>query len=87
MLERALEINEQHYGKEHYEVARTLTNLAIAHGVLGDLATKEMLEQALKINEQHYRKEHYSVAITLTNLANAHGALGNPTTQKEMLES
>ena len=49
MLERALEINEQHYGKEHYEVARTLTNLAIAHGVLGDLATKEMLEQALKI--------------------------------------
>ena len=32
LLERALRILEQHYGKEHPEVAKTLANLGNAHG-------------------------------------------------------
>ncbi len=36
LLERALVINERHYGLEHPNVAITLTNLGNAHGSLGD---------------------------------------------------
>ena len=50
MLERALEINEQHYGKEHYEVARSLMNLSNAHGDLGNpVMKKEMPERHCQI--------------------------------------
>ena len=34
--ERALAIEEKHYGPEHVTVARTLTNLGTAYGDLGD---------------------------------------------------
>ena len=87
MLQRALKIQETHYGEDHYQVAITLANLAIAHGALGDPTTKkEMLQRALKIKETHYGEDHYEVAITLTNLANAHGDLGDPRTKKELLQ-
>ena len=52
LLERALKIKEQHYGKEHPSVAVTLTNLASAHGSLGEYSQqKDLLERALKIKE------------------------------------
>ena len=35
LLEAALKIEEAHYGKEHFEVAITLNNLAMAYGELG----------------------------------------------------
>ena len=31
LLERALEMKEKHFGREHFEVAITLYNLALAH--------------------------------------------------------
>ena len=36
LLEAALKILEAHYGKEHFEVAIALNNLALAVGKLGD---------------------------------------------------
>ena len=50
VLERVLRIQERHHGPDHFQVAVTLTNLAIAHGDLGDHKTmKEVLERALRI--------------------------------------
>jgi len=35
-----LKIKEEHYGKDHPEVANTLMNLGIAYGDLGDTKKK-----------------------------------------------
>jgi len=65
-----LQIKEAHYGKDHYEVAFTLTNLGNAYGDLWQpVEQKELLERALRIDEAHYGKDHYEVAITEYNLA------------------
>ena len=76
-LERALEIEEHHYGPDHPEVAITLTNLGVANNNLGNY-TKAMdyLERALKINEQFYGPDHLKTAITLSNLADSNKNLG-----------
>ena len=67
--ERALVINERHYGPEHPEVAKTLGNLGNAYGDLGDTARqKALLERALVILERHYGPEHPDVAKTLSKL-------------------
>jgi len=77
LLERALKIQEQHYGKDHWYVTGTLNNLANAHGALGDAQEqRKLLERALKINEQHYGKDHWQVAIVLAGLGLAHRDLG-----------
>ena len=74
LLERALAIEERHYGPEHPQVATTLANLGNAYGALGDTARKKaLLERALAIQERHYGPEHPEVAITLGNLGNAYG--------------
>eukprot|EP00971_Amphidinium_carterae_P203829 4045261-Amphidinium_carterae.1 len=58
-LERALRILESHYGPEHPDVAKTLTNLGTAYGSLGDAFKKrDFLERALRIQESHYGPEH-----------------------------
>ncbi len=85
--ERALRIDEAHYGQDHWQVASTLVNLANAFGALGDAQTKKtLLERALAIKEEHYGKDHWQVASTLVNLANAFGALGDAQTKKTLLE-
>ena len=68
-------------------MAKTLTNLGIAYGALGDTARKKaLLERALVIQERHYGPEHPQVAITLTNLGIAYGDLGDTARKKELLE-
>ena len=53
LLERALAIQEKHYGPDHFEVAITLVNLGNAYGDLGDpQKQKELLERALPIFER-----------------------------------
>ena len=65
VLERALKIKEQHYGQEHFEVVKTLTNLGSTYRELKDYEkARDVLEQALKIKEQHYGQDHYEVATT-----------------------
>jgi tetratricopeptide (TPR) repeat protein len=59
LLERALTIDERHYGPDHPEVAPTLTNLGSAYGSLGDAQkSRELLERALTIKERHYGLYH-----------------------------
>jgi tetratricopeptide (TPR) repeat protein len=54
LLERALIIQEQHYGKEHPEVAITVYHLSLAHASLGNLCrAKQLVERAFKIFVQH----------------------------------
>ncbi len=79
LYERALKIEEAHYGKEHPNVAIILGNLGNAYGALGDAKQqKELLERALKIQEAHYGKEHSQVAVTLCGLAEAYTILKQP---------
>eukprot|EP00971_Amphidinium_carterae_P119949 2375941-Amphidinium_carterae.1 len=58
-LERALQIQDPHYGPDHPEVAKTLVNLGNAYGALGDTSKKrDYLERALHIQERHYGPDH-----------------------------
>lgn len=87
LYERALTIKEAHYGKEHYQVAITLGNLANAYGEMGNTVRKrDLLERALTIFETHKGREHYHVAITLTNLGNTYGELRNAARKRDLLE-
>jgi Tfp pilus assembly protein PilF len=62
LLERALAINERHYGPDHPNVATTLTNLGIVYGRSGDTQkSRELLERALAIKERHYGPDHPEV--------------------------
>ncbi len=64
LLERALKIEEAHYGQDHFEVAMTLNNLANAYGSLGDPERQtELLERALKICEAHYGQDYLVVVV------------------------
>ena len=87
LLERALEIQETHYGKDHYEVAAVLTSLGNAYDILGDFVKqKNSLERALKIGEAHYGSNHYQVAKVLLNLSSAYRAIGDVYQQRDLLE-
>ncbi|UPA54720.1 tetratricopeptide repeat protein [Wolbachia pipientis] len=60
MFEQALTIKEKHYGSDHFQVARTLTNLGITYGDLGNhKKKKELLERALFILEKHCDSDHF----------------------------
>ena len=86
LLLRALNIQEAHYGSDHWQVAITLTNLGNAYGALGDVAKqRDLLLRALKIEEAHYGSDHWQVAPTLTNLGNAYGALGDVAKKRDLL--
>ena len=65
LLEEALKIQEAHYGKEHFAVAITLNNLAMAYGELGDRSRKrDLLKGARKINQAHYGGERSTCVIS-----------------------
>ncbi len=52
LLERALAIEERHYGLDHPNVAIILTNLGNAYGSLGDTQkSRDLLERALAIKK------------------------------------
>src|SRR5262249_47276874 len=86
LLVRALAIQEKHYGRDHRQVAITLTNLANAYGALGELdKQRNLLERALVIDEKHYGRDHWQVASTLVNLSAAYGDLGEAGKQRSLL--
>eukprot|EP00971_Amphidinium_carterae_P058419 1155748-Amphidinium_carterae.1 len=77
-LERALRMEEAHYGPDHQELAKTLMNLGNAYGEFGDASKmRDCLERALQIEEAHYGPDHQEVATTLMNLGNAYGEFGD----------
>lgn len=69
LLERALYIEEMHYGKDHVQVGLTLDSLGTCYTRLGnpDLA-KMILERALDINTKNFGANNVQVAWTLDNL-------------------
>jgi tetratricopeptide (TPR) repeat protein len=70
LMRRALEIDEQSYGKEHPNVASSLNNLATLLQDTNRLAEAEpLMQRVVEIDEQSYGKEHPQVAIPLNNLA------------------
>ena len=59
VYERALAIDEKHFGKDHVQVAITMNNLAIVFKYLGHYEDARCLyERALAINEKHFGKDH-----------------------------
>ena len=59
MLERELRIKERHYGKDHFEVAGTLFNLAMVYGDLGNpMMKKKALQRVYPIFESHFGDDH-----------------------------
>jgi len=74
-------------GRDHYELATTLTSLGNAYGALGNASKQQdLLERALKIKEAHYGQDHYQVVFTLVNLSDAYGALEDVSKQRDLLE-
>ena len=71
LLERALAIEERHYGSEHVQVALTLNSLGNAYGALGDHEkAKAVLQRALRLMEAHYgHQQHPRVAMVMRNLS------------------
>lgn len=75
--ERALRIQEAHFGPNHVQVAVTLDNLGIAHTELGNPEyAKQLLTRALQIHEAHFGRDHVQVAWTLDNFGSALRDLG-----------
>ena len=69
---------ERAYGRDHPDVATTLTNLGDAYRALGDSSkARDMLERALAIDERAYGRDHVQVAFSLGSLGLAYGALGD----------
>ena len=85
--ERILPILEQHYGKDHFEVAHLLNQLGRECRYLGDAQkAKALHERALKIQEQYYGKDHFEVALTLHQLGRECRYLGDAQKAKELHE-
>ena len=70
MLERALRIQEAHYGPNHARVAKTFTILAYAHRALAT----DMLERAVRIEETLYGPDH-APATTRMDFDTIHAAI------------
>lgn len=70
LMERALEIDEARFGKDHPNVARDLSNLGALYHDTNRLDLAEpLMEQALVISEARFGKDHPDVARDLNNLA------------------
>jgi len=70
LLDRAIKIREKSYGKDHPEVAASLSNLAQLLQATNRLKEAEpLMERALKIVEKSYGMDHPRVALDLNNLA------------------
>ncbi len=70
MLKRGLEIDEEAFGPEHFEVATDLNNLAELYRTQGKYTEAEPLYQpALAIYEQELGATHPDTARILNNLA------------------
>ena len=78
LAERALAIREKVLGKEHLEVASSLSNLAILYKQQWRYEKAEpLLKRSLAIDEKILGKEHRYTAISLNNLAQLYHDMGN----------
>jgi tetratricopeptide (TPR) repeat protein len=91
LFEKALKLAEAHFGPDHTETAKYLSNLAL---VLKDLGGAENLAlarahlaRALAIDEAALGPEHPSVAIDLSNLARVLKDLGGDENLRDAREN
>ena len=77
-FERAIQINENKFGKDHPEVAINVNNLGNVLRDLGDLTGgQQYFERAPKSDEATFGKDHPNVAIRVNNLGGVLFALGD----------
>jgi predicted acylesterase/phospholipase RssA/tetratricopeptide (TPR) repeat protein len=87
LLEEALKISENHYGKNSPEVAGILGHLGPVYRNLDDpTKAKESYERALPILEDKYGKYSPEVAKILVNLGNVLQKLGDLQQAKQLYE-
>ena len=80
LCQLALEIEEHTLGREHFEVAITLNDLAETCHLQGKHAKAELLyKRSLAIWEKTLGNEHPRIVNTLTNLAELYAFQGNYT--------
>lgn len=86
-FERALKIDEHHFGPDHPNIARYINNLGMLHKALGDLPTaRTAYERALKILEIRLGAHHPSIASLVNNLGNVYRDLGDLPTARAAYE-
>jgi len=86
LLIRALEINENYYGKTHPNTCATLVNLADVYYYYKNFdLDKDLLEHALEISKEFYGNDHLNIGIILANLGNARNRLGDHKCEKDLL--
>jgi len=87
LLEKALEIDEKVYGKDHPNVAIRINNLGLALKDLGELEeAKKCFERALQIGEKVYGPDNPTVATMGNNLGSVLQDLGDLQEAKECVE-
>jgi len=80
LTNQALKINEEEYGKDHIEVAKTLKCLGNVSSRLGTFMftkKRDLFERVLKIEEATLGDNNSDIAITLRNLGSTYGQFGN----------
>jgi tetratricopeptide (TPR) repeat protein len=79
-MEKSLLLSETHFGCNHPETARRLSNFALVLGKLGGSnnyeRAKNYLERALRIQEREFGHDHPALTITLSNLAETLRVIG-----------
>jgi hypothetical protein len=78
LLQRALQIQETTLGRDHFEVARTLQELAKLYATQASYGRAEsLLQRALRIQEAILGKDHPSVGYTLNTLGGVYWFQGS----------
>ena len=86
LLERALEKEEKHDGRQHFEMTTTLNNMEQRlRKARRPHKLEELFEHTVEILEQHYGETHFEVAKTFHNLTLAHSVLGDRGNEVQIL--
>ena len=81
------QVQQNHYGQDHVQVATTLGNLANVLDQMGDYdQAKALCERALAVQQNHYGQDHVEVATTLGNLAFVLDQMGDYDQAKALYE-
>jgi tetratricopeptide (TPR) repeat protein len=84
---RALELWEKKFGKEHHLIAVAYNNLGYTYHTIGDFQNaKQMFELAKDIDERIYGENHPNTGIRYNNLGSALADLGELSSARLLLE-
>jgi CHAT domain-containing protein/Tfp pilus assembly protein PilF len=87
LARKSLELSAAHYGKDHYEYAKTLNNVAWYEQNSGDYSSaRTHFEQALKLMESNLGADNPKIVPLLNNLSILLAAQGDPSSAAPLLE-